>query len=75
MSSATLFAHSLNDPNWTKHAKKQKMDGTNMRERWEWGFVLLLEDAEPPRDATSEKLRVVVNNNAAQYLLKMDARE
>lgn len=67
-----LFAHSLSDPNWSK---KQKTDGASTKERWEWGFVLLLEDAEVPRDAASEKLRVVVNNNAAQYLLKMNARE
>lgn len=70
-----LFAHSLSDPNWAKNSKKPKTDDASTKERWEWGFVLLLEDAEVPRDAHSEKLRVVVNNSAAQYLLKLNARE
>ena len=70
-----LFAHSLSDPNWTKHPKEKTTDGTSTKERWEWGFVLLLEDAEVPRDAVSEKLRVVVNNSGAQHLLKMNALE
>ena len=46
-----------------------------MKELWEWGFVLLLEDANISRDTVSEKLRVVVNNEAGQYLLKMNAAE
>jgi protection-of-telomeres protein 1 len=63
-----LFAHSTVDPNWSKQSKKQ-----GSRERWEWGFVLLLEDADIPSNTVSEKLRVVVNNDAAQHLLKMSA--
>ncbi|USP81978.1 uncharacterized protein yc1106_09252 [Curvularia clavata] len=70
-----LFAHSLSDPNWAKSSQKSKTGAISTKERWEWGFVLLLEDAEVPRDAPSEKLRVVVNNNAAQHLLKMNARD
>lgn len=70
-----LFAHSLNDPNWAKRSEKQRADSTCPKERWEWGFVLLLEDAEVPRDGVSEKLRVVVNDTSAQYLLKLNAQE
>ena len=70
-----LFAHSLSDPKWAKNPKQPRTDGMSTKERWEWGFVLLLEDAEVSRDAPSEKLRVVVNNNAAQHLLKMNALE
>ncbi|XP_014555961.1 hypothetical protein COCVIDRAFT_101107 [Bipolaris victoriae FI3] len=70
-----LFAHSLNDPNWTKRSGKQHADNTCPKERWEWGFVLLLEDAEVPRGGVSEKLRVVVNNSSAQYLLKLNAQD
>lgn len=69
------FAHSLNDPNWTKHPRSNATNSTGSKERWEWGFVLLLEDAQAPRDGTSEKLRVVVNNSSAQYLLRMNAQE
>lgn len=70
-----LFAHATSDPNWNRHAKNPHPQGDVPKERWEWGFVLLLEDAEVPRDTVSEKLRVVVNNSAAQYLLKMNALE
>jgi protection-of-telomeres protein 1 len=63
-----LFAHPTSDPLWSRQTKKQ-----SSKERWEWGFVLYLEDADVPRGTVSEKLRVVVNNDAAQYLLKMNA--
>jgi protection-of-telomeres protein 1 len=65
-----LFAHSTSDPNWATQSRKQ-----SSTERWEWGFVLLVEDADIPRNTVSEKLRVVVNNAAAQHLLNMDALE
>lgn len=37
--------------------------------------MLLLEDAKIPPNTVSEKLRVVVGNESAQYLLDMDAQE
>ncbi|KAJ8105572.1 hypothetical protein OPT61_g10094 [Boeremia exigua] len=61
------FTHSLNDPDWTLQTKKDR--------RWEWGFVLLLEDANVPRDTVPEQLRVIVNNDAAQYLGLPNARD
>lgn len=61
-----LFAHHTADPAWDKRGKQ---------DRWEWGFILLLEDAKLPDNTVSEKLRVVVSNDAAQFLLDMDARE
>ncbi|KAF1832650.1 hypothetical protein BDW02DRAFT_502533 [Decorospora gaudefroyi] len=70
-----LFAHSTRDPTWTPQQKQQDSTTTRTKERWEWGFVLLLEDAEIPRGTVSEKLRVVVNNDTAQYLLKMNAAD
>lgn len=54
--------------------KKDAADSTT-KTRWEWGFVLLVEDAKIPPDTVSEKLRVVVGNDAAQYLLGMDAQK
>jgi hypothetical protein len=71
-----LFAHSTRDGKWNKkHAKRQSSTSNPAKERWEWGFVLLLEDANISRDTVSEKLRVVVNNEAGQYLLGMNAQE
>jgi protection-of-telomeres protein 1 len=63
-----LFTHCTNDPSWTDALKDQKS-------KWEWGFVLLLEDAKIPRNTVSEKLRVAVGNDAAQHLLNMNACE
>lgn len=65
-----MFAHQTTDPTWVKHPKKQDGNG-----RWEWGFALLLEDAEVPPNTVSEKLCVVIGNDAGQGLLKMNATE
>lgn len=69
------FAHSLSNPHWEKRARKPAPNDSSSKPRWEWGFVLLLEDAKIPPNTVSEKLRVVVGNDAAQYLLDMNARE
>jgi protection-of-telomeres protein 1 len=42
---------------------------------WEWGFVLLVVDANVPCDTVPEQLRVIVNNGAAQYLGLPNAKE
>jgi hypothetical protein len=64
----------MNDQAWNKHAKKQNSaHDSAKKERWEWGFVLLVEDASIPRGTVSEKLRLIVNNDAAQHLLDMSA--
>jgi protection-of-telomeres protein 1 len=70
-----LFAQCTSDPAWEKRAKKQVSATGQPKTRWEWAFVLLLEDAKIPPNTVSEKLRVVVNNESAQYLLSMDAQE
>ncbi|KAI0581725.1 Telomere-binding alpha subunit central domain-containing protein [Pyrenophora tritici-repentis] len=46
---------------------------THSNKRWEWGFALLLEDANIPRGTVSEKLTVFVNNDMGQFLLKTQA--
>lgn len=65
-----LFSHSTVDPQWAKSSKKGQA-----KERWEWGFVLLLEDANVRPDTVTEKLRVVVGNTAGQGLLNQNAVE
>jgi protection of telomeres protein 1 len=68
-----LFVHSLEDRTWNKPNKKQDHRDSNTKNRWEWGFVLLLEDADIPPNTVSEKLRVVVGDQAGQGLLKENA--
>jgi protection-of-telomeres protein 1 len=70
-----LFAHRISDPSWDKRNKRSDAGHGQGKDRWEWGFVLLLEDAKVPANTVSEKLRVVVSNDAGQYLLGMNARE
>jgi len=70
-----LFAHCTSDPSWEKRARKSGPEDSHSKLKWEWGFVLLLEDAKLPPNTVSEKLRVVVNNDAAQHLLNENARE
>ncbi|KAL6709215.1 hypothetical protein ACN47E_002031 [Coniothyrium glycines] len=62
-----LFTHSPRDSQWMNPPELRA------KERWEWGFVLLLEDAKLPPDTVAERLRVVVDNGVAQGLLKQDA--
>jgi len=64
-----FFAHSTRDPDWTGAPNDGK------KELWEWGFVLLLEDANIPPNTVSEKLRVVVDNSVGQRLLNQNALE
>ncbi|KZM20988.1 uncharacterized protein EKO05_0005220 [Ascochyta rabiei] len=61
------FVHSSNDPSWTPRSRKNSL--------WEWGFVLLLEDAHVPHNTVPEQLRVIVNNDAAQHLGLPNARD
>lgn len=70
-----LFAHCTSDPAWERRSNKPDSRNSTTKVRWEWAFVLLLEDAKVPPNTVSEKLRVVVSNDAAQYLLNMDAQE
>ncbi|KAH6209819.1 protection of telomeres protein 1 [Parastagonospora nodorum] len=67
-----MFAHCTSNPAWDKRARNQD---PSSRSKWEWGFVLLLEDAKIPPNTVSEKLRVVVGNDSAQYLLNMNAQD
>ncbi|KAJ4362473.1 hypothetical protein N0V83_010566 [Neocucurbitaria cava] len=67
------FAHALNDPTWNRKANKHDPNNNSTKVRWEWGFVLLVEDANVPPNTVSEKLRVVVGNDVGQGLLDLNA--
>ncbi|KAF2742033.1 hypothetical protein M011DRAFT_472527 [Sporormia fimetaria CBS 119925] len=60
------FSHSMMDPRWNQNGTGRRDD------RWQWGFVLLLEaaDAQGP---TPERFPVYVDDDAGQHLLKMNA--
>lgn len=60
---------------WSKKSKKKDPTKSQSKDRWEWGFVLLLEDANVPPRTVSEKLRVVVGNDVGQGLLNENAVE
>ncbi|KAH9877896.1 hypothetical protein J1614_003113 [Plenodomus biglobosus] len=66
-----LFSHSTSDRNWHEKPSKNKPISGKKKELWEWGFVLLVEDAVLPPNTVSEKLRLVVGNIEAQGLLNL----
>ncbi|KAF2736052.1 hypothetical protein EJ04DRAFT_177035 [Polyplosphaeria fusca] len=62
------FAHSMIDPTWNP------LD-VYTRSSWEWGFVLLMEDATASAGQQPSRIRVIVSNDDAEFLLKMKAAE
>ncbi|CBX96619.1 hypothetical protein IAQ61_005517 [Plenodomus lingam] len=66
-----LFSHSTRDRNWYQGRGKSNPSSGQRKERWEWGFVLLVEDAVLPPNTVSEKMRLVVGNKEAQGLLNI----
>jgi len=66
------FCHSMSDSTWNPPSdlSYQRRD-----DRWHWGFVLLVEDANPPAGEQPVRFPVFVCNDSGQHLLKMDAFE
>jgi protection-of-telomeres protein 1 len=69
------FAHSMSDPRWYPRAKNHSPGSGRSNDRWEWSFVLLVEDAHVPPHTVPQQLRIVVGNKEAEGLLKMTASE
>ncbi|KAF2205657.1 hypothetical protein GQ43DRAFT_361865 [Delitschia confertaspora ATCC 74209] len=72
------FAQSLANPSYNDLPTDSSYeDWDSTPKKWEWAFALLLEDAQPTRDPGTppSRMRVVVSNDAAEYLLKMDATD
>ena len=63
------------DPDWHTALKENNLDEIRPSTRWEWGFVLLVENANVAAGTTPERLRLFVNNPAGQHLLMMNASE
>lgn len=68
------FVRELSDPRY--HTKPMPAERkARLKGRWEWHFLLLVEDAEIPAGTKPVQLSLTVGNSAAQHLLKMDAVE
>ena len=65
------FIHWKSDCEWNPPTKQADY----IRDHWEWAFMLLLEDANLQPGSEPVRLRTVITNKAAQYLIKMDAAE
>jgi hypothetical protein len=63
------------DPDWDTALKGTDLIETRQSTRWEWGFVLLVENANVATGKVPERLRLFVNNPAGQHLLNMNASE
>ncbi|KAF2260150.1 hypothetical protein CC78DRAFT_620447 [Lojkania enalia] len=60
------FTRSTADSTWNTSMK-------DIRPRWEWAFVLLVEDANAPSTTDAPRLPLFLNNDNATHLLKMTA--
>lgn len=76
------FARSLNDATYNDTSYDTNDDGDYLAESlvtksWEWVFCLLVEDATTPSSMkdTQARLNLLVTQNDAEFLLKMDATE
>ncbi|KAF2453177.1 hypothetical protein BDY21DRAFT_142402 [Lineolata rhizophorae] len=83
------FTHSLEDEDYNDDSDADDADDCSIdmdaiEKKWEWGFMLVLEDASTdgpagdaqpnsPKDAKDNRLAVVVAREGAECLLKMDA--
>ncbi|KAI8931985.1 hypothetical protein NX059_010881 [Plenodomus lindquistii] len=64
-----MFAHSTSDRRWFQKPSKNHPNSGQKKDPWEWGFVLLVQDAVVPPNTVPETLRLVVGNHEAQGLL------
>jgi hypothetical protein len=66
------FCHCMSDSKWNPSAV---FHDRRRNDEWQWGFVLLVEDANPPRDEQPVRFPLFVCNDSGKKLLKMDAFE
>ncbi|KAF2838039.1 hypothetical protein M501DRAFT_956178 [Patellaria atrata CBS 101060] len=74
------FALPLDDKSYNNQESDQSESevwhNSSPHKRWEWAFYLLVEDAvrTSPKE-TPTRMKLLVNNDSAQYLLKLDATD
>jgi hypothetical protein len=61
------------DPTWNTELNNPSVGDRRRDDRWQWGFVLLVEDANVPTGITPERFPLFICDDSALYLLKMDA--
>jgi protection-of-telomeres protein 1 len=64
------FSQSMTDPSWNVDFRDRRRD-----DRWQWGFVLLVEAADIFLGETPERFPLFLDNDSGEHLLKMDATE
>ncbi|ORY03214.1 hypothetical protein BCR34DRAFT_591641 [Clohesyomyces aquaticus] len=63
------FTRSMADCNWNTALQSVEPNDRKRDDRWEWAFVLLVEDINVPAGATPERLRLFVTGQDAEKLL------
>ncbi|POS87562.1 hypothetical protein EPUL_000914 [Erysiphe pulchra] len=67
---ATLCSETVRD--LSPDSSEAEDNCTNEKEKWEWRFSLLLEDAPITKTQNKKRVWVIVNNHAAQGLLNIE---
>lgn len=68
------FAQPVGDPSYDDLASDAEEDWDGIPKGWEWAFCLLVEDALSTSPEKT-RMRLIVANDGAEHLLKMDATE
>jgi protection-of-telomeres protein 1 len=63
------FTRSMADPDWNTALQGVEPNDRKLDDRWEWAFVLLVEDTNVPAGTTPERLRLFVSGHNAENLL------
>ncbi|KAF2466077.1 uncharacterized protein BDR25DRAFT_238065 [Lindgomyces ingoldianus] len=63
------FTQSMANPAWNPAVRNGSPGNRMPNDRWEWAFVLLVEDANVPAGSTPERLRLFVSGQDAEVLL------
>jgi hypothetical protein len=67
------FTRSMQDPDWNKTLKDPSIKDRRRDDRWQWAFILYVEDANIPAGTTPQRFPLFVNDESAQCLLNMSA--
>ena len=65
------FSRNMGDAEFNVKATPEQRN--KLSRRWEWSFVLLVEDADSPARSDKERIPLIFGNTQAQNLLQMDA--
>lgn len=63
------------DSSWNTALRDTPLGERRRDDRWQWAFVLLVEDVGAPAGTTPERFPLFVGNESGQNLLKMNPVE